>query len=45
MAELTPIQKLKEFFGTPGRPLSSQEFMEFWKSCSDEDKEYYKSCV
>lgn len=41
----TPIQRLKAFFSIPGRPVETKEFMEFWKSCSDEDKAYFKSCV
>ena len=35
--------QIKEFFATPENPVSAAEFMEFWKSCSDEEKDYYKS--
>ena len=33
---------LKEFFSTPEQPLSTSEFMEFWKSLSEEEKDYYR---
>lgn len=34
---------IKSFFATPDKPVSAKEFMDFWKSCSDEEKDYYKS--
>lgn len=36
------VKEIKDYFGTEGNPVGASEFMEFWKSCSDEDKEYYK---
>lgn len=41
MAE-SPIQKLKHFFATPEKPCTTQEFMDFWKSLTDEEKSQYK---
>lgn len=37
------VKTLKEFFGTPERPVNGPEMMAFWKSLSDEEKEYYKN--
>lgn len=34
---------VKSFFDTPEKPLGTSEFMDFWKSLSDEEKEYYKN--
>jgi hypothetical protein len=36
------ITEIKEFFNSKEKPLSAAEVMEFWKSLSDEEKEYYK---
>lgn len=42
MPENTP-KDLKEFFSTPEKAVKAAEFMDFWKSLSDEEKEYYKN--
>lgn len=42
MAE-NSAKQLKEFFATPEKPLGSAEFMEFYKSLSEEEKAYYKN--
>jgi hypothetical protein len=36
------ITQIKEFFNSEEKPLKTAEVMEFWKSLSDEEKEYYK---
>jgi hypothetical protein len=36
------ISQIKAYLSTPEKPVSTQEAMEFWKSLSDDDKEYYK---
>jgi hypothetical protein len=35
------MPKLKIFFGTPERPVSTGELMTFWKSLTDEEKKEY----
>jgi hypothetical protein len=42
---MTPnsVQKLKDAFGCPSRPVSNLEFMEFWKSLTEAEKDYYRS--
>lgn len=37
------LVELIEFFGCPGRPVTTAEFKHFWNSCSPSDKEYYKN--
>ena len=39
------IKELMEFFSTPERPVTTQEFTNFWKSLSLEEKEYYKNAA
>jgi hypothetical protein len=34
---------LKKFFETPEKKLTTKEFMDFWSSLTDEEKDYYKS--
>jgi hypothetical protein len=41
MAENT-VADLKTWLGTPEKPVTSKEMMDFWKSCSDEDKDHYR---
>lgn len=36
------ITDLKKFLSTDDRPVSTQEFMDFWKSCTDEEKAEFK---
>jgi hypothetical protein len=36
------ISQIKAYLSVPEKPVSTQEAMEFWKSLSDEEKEYYK---
>lgn len=45
MAEVT-MKHVRDYFneGTT-RPVTVTEFSTFWKSCTDEDKEYYKTAV
>lgn len=33
------IKAIKEFFSVPGKPVETQEMMEFWKSLSPQEKE------
>lgn len=37
------IKELMAAFGTLDRPVSVQEYREFWGSLSEEEKEYYKT--
>jgi hypothetical protein len=37
------ITDLKQYLGSPERPVSMQEFKEFWDSCTDEEKMEFKS--
>lgn len=39
------VAALKAFFSTPEKPVSSKEMMDFWKSCTAEEKEYYQSAA
>ena len=36
------VTQIKEFFNDPAKPCNAAEVMEFWKSLSEEEKEYYK---
>lgn len=42
MAE-NQVKDIKEFLSTPEKPIPTSEMMEFWKSLSPEEKEYYKT--
>lgn len=42
MAE-NSVAQLKDYFSTPEKPVAAREMMDFWNSCSDEEKAYYKS--
>lgn len=42
MAENT-VKDLKEYFSTPENPVNAREMMDFWQSCSEDDKEYFKT--
>ena len=33
---------IKKFLGTPERPMTSPEFVEFWKSLTEEEKTQFK---
>ena len=35
--------EIKKFLSTPDKPVSSEEMMAFWKSLSEEEKEYYRN--
>ena len=37
------VADLKDWFSTKDRPVPATEMMEFWKSLSDEEKEYFKT--
>ncbi len=37
------VKDLIAFFSEGCRPVTTSEFMEFWKSLSDAEKEYYKN--
>ena len=36
------IADLKRYLGTPDRPVSTSEMTEFWKNCSEGEKEQFK---
>lgn len=36
---------IKKFLSTPERPLTMQEFKEFWESCTEEEKEEFRQEV
>lgn len=37
------LKDLMDFFACPGRPVAPAEFREFWNSCTEAEKEYYKN--
>jgi hypothetical protein len=37
------INDIRKFLNTPENPISMQEFSEFWKSLSDEEKAAFKA--
>jgi len=37
------ISQIKAFFDSDEKPVKTAELMEFWKSLTDEEKEYYKT--
>ena len=39
--EMTRVQALKTFFEKDAKPISSTEFMAFWKVCSTEEREAF----
>ena len=36
------VADLKAYFSTEKKPVPAKEMMDFWKSLSEEEKEYYK---
>lgn len=42
MAENNSIVELKKYLSTPDRPVSMDEFRQFWDSCSDDEKLEFK---
>jgi hypothetical protein len=42
MAE-NSVKELKDYFATDDKPIGASEFMTFWKSLDDEEKDYYKT--
>lgn len=36
------ILDLKRYLGTPERPVNNTEWIEFWKSLSDEEKDEFR---
>jgi hypothetical protein len=36
------IADLKKYLSTCGRPVTMEEFKNFWMSCSDEEKKEFK---
>ena len=44
MPEATLLE-IKEYFGYSERPVDKKEIIEFWKSLSDEEKDYYRKGV
>lgn len=40
---MNTVKDLIKFFSEGCRPVSTAEFMDFWKSLSDSEKEYYKN--
>jgi hypothetical protein len=41
--KLNDTKALIAFFSTTERPVTAAEFMAFWKSCTDEQKDYYRN--
>jgi hypothetical protein len=37
------IAEIKKYLSTPDQPLTMEEFREFWDSCSEEEKEQFKT--
>ncbi len=37
------ITDLKKYLSTPDRPVTMEEFKDFWNSCTDEEKDEFKS--
>lgn len=37
------VKDIKDYFSTAEKPVSTGEMMEFWKSLSDGEKDYYKN--
>jgi hypothetical protein len=37
------IAEIKRFLSTPEQPLTMDEFKEFWESCSEEEKEEFRT--
>jgi hypothetical protein len=42
MGDENSISDIRRFFDDEERPLQSNEFVAFWKSLSEEDKEEFK---
>lgn len=43
MAEINGTKELIAFFSIPEHPVTASEFMSFWKSLTDEQKDYYRN--
>ena len=41
--KLNTMREMIDFFSCEGRPVTAQEFNDFWKSLTDDQKAYYKS--
>lgn len=41
--KINDTKTLIAFFSTEDRPVSASEFMAFWKSLTEEQKEYYRN--
>lgn len=39
------VSELKQFFSTPEKEVKAKEMMDFWKSLSPEEKEYYENAT
>lgn len=37
------ITDLKKYLGTPERPVTMEEFKDFWAACSEAEKEEFKA--
>lgn len=37
------LTDLKRFLGTPEQPVSNAEWVEFWKSLTDEEKDEFRN--
>jgi len=37
------LKDLKEFFSTEGKPVTTQEIQDWYRSLSEEEKDYYKN--
>lgn len=37
------MSDLKKFFSTEKKPVTGAEMIEFWKSLTDDEKEFYKT--
>lgn len=39
---MNTVVELMQFLGTPDRPVKPAEFSEFWKVCTDAEKEEFR---
>jgi hypothetical protein len=44
MLHILPSE-IASYFSTPGRAISTMEFLEFWDSLTLDEKDYYKNSI